>query len=74
MGKVQKPSNSEYYTPLSEPFRVYRKILINAFGFIIQTSAVQYSIVAPKVQVQISITAELCILNSLSCILYMLKT
>jgi hypothetical protein len=23
MGKVQKPSNSEYYTPSSEPFRIY---------------------------------------------------
>jgi hypothetical protein len=23
MGKVQKPSNTEYYTPSSEPFRMY---------------------------------------------------
>jgi hypothetical protein len=28
MEKVQKPSNSECYTPSSEPFRIYMKIII----------------------------------------------
>jgi hypothetical protein len=49
MDKVQKPSNFEYYMPLSEPFRIYWKVPIKSFGFVIQTSAVKYSIVATQV-------------------------
>jgi hypothetical protein len=36
MGRVQKPSNLERYTPSSEPFRIYRK-LSSVFRFCLLT-------------------------------------
>jgi hypothetical protein len=37
MGKVQNPSNSEYYTPSSEPFRIKSKCLLKYdFRFSVQ--------------------------------------
>jgi hypothetical protein len=32
MDKVQKPSNSECYTPLSESFRIYQSIVVTETG------------------------------------------
>jgi hypothetical protein len=34
MDKVRKPSNSDYYTPSSEPFGIYISMGLNGAGFL----------------------------------------
>jgi hypothetical protein len=53
MDKVQKPSNSECYTPSSEPFRIYRKVFIGA-----QPRLRKLELTVPRHQAQRSVVEE----------------
>jgi hypothetical protein len=42
LDKVQKPSNSVYYTPSSEPFRIYSQSVHSTFGIFPGSENVDY--------------------------------
>jgi hypothetical protein len=47
MEKVQKPSNSECYTPSSEPFRIYWLDIIFSNFAVLSTDHPEYGLVQP---------------------------